>query len=546
MYKALYRRYRPNTFNELLGQEHITTTLKNQIINENIGHAYLFSGTRGTGKTSAARIFARAVNCLDLQEGEPCNKCKNCIEILNETTVDIVEMDAASHNSVNDIRELREKVIYPPTNIKKKVYIVDEVHMLSPQAFNAFLKILEEPPSHLIFILATTEPEKIIQTILSRCQRFDFKRIKNEDIIKNMQMIVDELEIQVDEEVLSLIARNSDGAMRDALSLLDQCVSFSQSRIEYDDALDLLGITNKDIIFELIDKIIEKKLEESLNLLDTISSSGKDINQLVKDLINHFRNLMIVKSSKNPKSIIYIDNIENFKNQSENVNIDFILEALNLLIDAENKGRWSGEIRLILEMAIINMVDIEEKLSLRDRVKRLEEGFVPSKENMVRPAPVKGKEEVKDGVKAQAEILEKKTDSSLVKEPLETSGDSSQEKSFIDLDLETIKNHWDTILKEIKAKKISLYALIREGKLLEYKNNQLEINYDDSFGFHHSAISKEDNREFVQELVSKYFNIDIVISFTIGSLIIKAKEDTKEDAINKVVEVFGADIVEIN
>lgn len=548
MYRALYRRFRPKTFKDLLGQEHITTTLKNQIINENIGHGYLFSGTRGTGKTSAARIFARAVNCLDLQDGEPCNSCENCIEILNESTVDIVEMDAASHNSVNDIRELKEKVIYPPTNIKKKVYIIDEVHMLSTQAFNAFLKILEEPPSHLIFILATTEPEKILQTILSRCQRFDFKRIQSKDIILNMEKIIAQLDIEVDKEVLSLIARNADGAMRDALSLLDQCVSFSEDRIEYSDALDLLGITNRDIIFELVDNLIEKKLEEALNTLDSINASGKDINQLVKDLINHFRNLMIVKSSKNPESIIDIDNIEAFKAQSENVNIDFILESLNLLVDAENKGRWSGEIRLILEMALINMVDIEEKLSLRQRVERLEEGFLPGK---VLKERAEGQEDssIKKEEKLEEKTAKEAVASKSVEDPAPSSKTSeskaSDEKSFINLDLETIKNHWDVILKEIKAKKISLYALIREGKLIEFNNNQLEINYDEGLGFHHGAISKEDNKEFVEEIISKYFNIDIVVSFTLGSLNIKPKEDTKDQAINKVVEVFGEDIVEI-
>src|SRR5690554_1038160 len=237
MYQALYRQYRPKTFDELLGQSHITTTFKNQIKMGNIGHAYLFSGTRGTGKTSAAKIFSRAVNCLNPQGGNPCNECENCQGILDETIMDVIEMDAASHNSVEDIRDLRDKVVYPPSKVAYKVYIIDEVHMLSKSAFNALLKTLEEPPKHLIFLLATTEPERLPQTILSRCQRFDFRRITKQDMVLNMKKIIQDMDIQVDDRVLNLIASNSDGAMRDALSLLDQCISFSGERLDYEDAL---------------------------------------------------------------------------------------------------------------------------------------------------------------------------------------------------------------------------------------------------------------------------------------------------------------------
>nr|WP_300003695.1 DNA polymerase III subunit gamma/tau [Tissierella sp.] len=552
MYQALYRKYRPKTFKDLLGQDHITTTLKNQIKHENIGHAYLFSGTRGTGKTSAAKIFSRAVNCLDLQDGEPCNKCKNCIEILRETTVDVVEMDAASNNKVDDIRELREKVVYPPTNIMKKVYIIDEVHMLTNSAFNALLKTLEEPPKHLIFILATTEPEKIPQTILSRCQRFDFKRIQARHIVENMEMITGEMEIDVDKKVLNLIARNSDGAMRDALSLLDQCISFTDDRIEYSDALDLLGIANSDILFTMIDNIKEKKIEEALDALETINQSGKDINRLVKDLIDHFRNLMIIKSSKNPETIIDIDNMEKFKTQAETMSIQFILQSLNILIDAENKGRWSGEIRLILEIALIKMIDIEQELGLLDRIKRLEEGYVaPNQAQTGTVTRQTASPEVQSPAQAQTPSAPSKTPPQAVKRQATSSQapeDGSVGEAFIDLDLATISNHWDTILKEIKVRKVSLFALIREGKLKNYENDQLEINFDQAFNFHHGAVSKEDNKSLVEEIVSKYFNIDTVVSFTLGSLIIDqpvVEEKSDEDAIKEVIDFFGEDIVEI-
>ena len=261
MYQALYRQYRPKTFDEVLGQEHITTTLKNQIKSNNIGHAYLFAGTRGTGKTSTAKIFSRAVNCLNPIDGNPCNQCEICKGILNESIMDVIEMDAASNRKIEDIRELKDKVIYPPAKARYKIYIIDEVHMLTTQAFNALLKTLEEPPKHLIFILATTELQKLPQTILSRCQRFDFKRISSMDIVTNMQRIRDKLNIKIDDRVLKLIARNSDGAMRDALSLLDQCISYKTEDLTYEDALNILGIANTDFIFDLVDHIKNKDLE---------------------------------------------------------------------------------------------------------------------------------------------------------------------------------------------------------------------------------------------------------------------------------------------
>ena len=272
MHKALYRVYRPQKFEDVVGQEHITKTLRNQIENNNIGHAYLFSGTRGTGKTSTAKIFARAVNCLESIEQEPCNECEVCKDILHDNIMDVVEIDAASNNSVDDIRELRENVKYSPTKAKYKVYIIDEVHMLSQGAFNALLKTLEEPPSYVIFILATTEPHKIPATILSRCQRFDFKRVTVKDITSRMKKICVEENIEVEEKALNLIARNSQGALRDALSILDQCISFGDNKIEYKDVVELLGTVNVEQLFDLAQYIINQDTKESLKILNEFIS----------------------------------------------------------------------------------------------------------------------------------------------------------------------------------------------------------------------------------------------------------------------------------
>lgn len=548
MYQALYRKYRPKTFDELLGQKHITTTLKNQVLNGNIGHAYLFSGTRGTGKTSAAKIFSRAVNCLNPKDGNPCNECDSCKGILNESIMDVIEMDAASNNSVDDVRDLKEKVIYPPAMTKYKVYIIDEVHMLSKGAFNALLKTLEEPPKHLIFILATTEPERLPQTILSRCQRFDFKRITTRDIILNMRSIANELNIEVDDSVLRLIARNSDGAMRDAQSLLDQCFSFNGDKITYEDATDILGIANKDLIYNMVLDIKEKNLDKVLLAIDEIIQNGKDINQFIKDLINYFRDLMIVKTSSNPNEILETESIESLMEISNNMNLDYILKALNILTDAESRGKWSTQPRIILEMAAVKLVNLEDEISLEERVRRLEQGIRPMEE------PKEIKREVLRSTENTTRPVENIVRPTEDKEPeKEVTGEEpiaeEIQKSDIDgytLTLDRIRDEWQKVLQNIKAKKINIYALILEGELLSFENNLLTIGYKEGYGFHREAINAPQNKKLVEEIVSKYFNREISINFIIKDNFINThKDDKKEDAIKGIIDFFGKDIVEI-
>lgn len=554
MYQALYRRYRPKSFEELLGQDHITRTLKNQIIKENIGHAYLFSGTRGTGKTSAAKIFSRAVNCLKPQDGNPCNECENCKGILEETVMDVIEMDAASNNSVDDIRDLREKVVYPPAKVKYKVYIIDEVHMLSKGAFNALLKTLEEPPKHLIFILATTEPERLPQTILSRCQRFDFKRITNKDLVLNMESIIQSLDIEVHKDVLKLIARNSDGAMRDALSLLDQCISFGGSQIGYDEAIDILGIANKDLIFEMTNDIKDKNLEKALYSIDEIIQNGKDIHQFIKDLINHFRNLMVVKSSKNPDNILELDEIDRYIIQSKSVDMAYILRALEIFTEAESQAKWSTQPRILLEMATIKLVNAEEELSLLERIERLEQGLGPisprSNPREATERPVERRPDTRPNARpAYTEISKKES----TREDSKKQVKIEEEKPIVDdgsvLLLDRIIDDWPKILQEIKSSKISLYALIVEGELLSFENNLLTVGYKDSFGFHQQAISKRDNKEFVEKILSKHFSKNITINFIMGSQKLKSNEtkndDSRDESIKGVIDFFGEDMVEI-
>ena len=284
-YTALYRKFRPLNFSEMVGQEHITRTLRNQVIEQRVGHAYLFNGGRGTGKTSAAKILARAVNCLNPKDGEPCNECEICKAILSGSLTDVVEMDAASNNSVEDIRAIRDEVNFLPTRAKYRVYIIDEVHMLSTGAFNALLKTLEEPPEHVKFILATTEPQKLPATILSRCQRFDFKRISTQDIIKRLGIICKESNIQISKEALELISILSEGAMRDAISILERCAAEQTEEINEDKVRDLVGIPKITYINKLAKGIINKEPEEAINIVNTILEEGKDIDNFLWELI---------------------------------------------------------------------------------------------------------------------------------------------------------------------------------------------------------------------------------------------------------------------
>ena len=300
-YKALYREWRPQTFGDVVGQAHITKTLRNAIKNDRIAHAYLLCGTRGTGKTSTAKILSKAINCLHPIDGEPCNECEMCLSISEGTAIDVTELDAASHNSVENIRDIIDDVQYPPQKAKYKVFIIDEVHMLSMGAVNAFLKTLEEPPSRVVFILATTDPQKLPITILSRCQRFDFKRISSENVFCRLKKITDSLGTNIDDDSLKLLARISDGAMRDALSVLDQAISLN-NKVTYEQLVDMLGITTNDSMIGIVDNIISRDTEKAIRFINKLIADGKDVLMLIRELITHMRNLIMITVSNNLKN----------------------------------------------------------------------------------------------------------------------------------------------------------------------------------------------------------------------------------------------------
>lgn len=357
MYQALYRSFRPETFESILGQEHIVKILKNQIDTATTSHAYLFCGTRGTGKTSTARILAKGMNCLAPEGGRPCGVCENCVSIKNGTFMDVIEIDAASNNGVENIRELRESVKYPPVAGRCKVYIIDEVHMLTGGAFNALLKTLEEPPENVMFILATTEVNKLPATILSRCLRLDFKRIPERQLKDGMRKICDQLGIQVEESALGLICANADGSVRDGLSLLDQCISGGGKTVSRDEVLELIGASGEEVLMELTDYVTGGQVARALVLLNRLLADGKDVRQLMKDWIEHYRCLLMTKYIKNPEEVLNLsaENVERIRSQSQRLSLPVINNSILELSKTLTDAKWSTQPRVLLELAIVRL-----------------------------------------------------------------------------------------------------------------------------------------------------------------------------------------------
>lgn len=372
MTKALYRQYRPKVFEQVLGQDKVINVLKNQIKNKNFSHAYLFAGERGCGKTSAAKIFAKAINCLNPKDGSPCLECENCRAIEEETSLDVVEMDAASNRRIDDIRNLRDNVIYPPANLKYKVYIIDEAHMITREAFNALLKIMEEPPKHLVFILATTEIDKIPKTILSRVQKFEFNKIDSSKIKEQINIILKDQNVKMENEAIDLIITKAKGAMRDALSILDQVLSFDKKEFMLKDVEFILGSVGFEKINKLVTSIIVKDQRQSLNDLLDIRNDGKSNLDIVDSLINFYRDLMVLKVSGDDMDFENRDRLNFLKEKVNEISLDRILTSLDVLNDYCIKINNSSNTDILSEVLVLRLIDTVDTNSLRSRVEKLE------------------------------------------------------------------------------------------------------------------------------------------------------------------------------
>ena len=378
-YTALYRKFRPDNFKDVKGQDHIVTTLKNQIQADRIGHAYLFCGTRGTGKTSIAKLFAKTVNCEHPVDGSPCGECASCKSIAAGASMNVIEIDAASNNGVDNIREIVDEVSYSPAEGKYKVYIIDEVHMLSIGAFNALLKTLEEPPSYVIFILATTEVHKIPITILSRCQRYDFKRISIETITSRMQELMEAEGVQVEERALRYVAKTADGSMRDALSLLDQCIAFHFGKeLTYEKVLDVLGAVDTEVFSRLYRQVLNRDVLGCINLLEEIIMQGRELTQFVSDFSWYLRNLLLVKTSDNMEDVIDVskDNLVRLQEEAKETDMDTIIRYIRIFSELSAKMKYATQKRILLEVALIKLCKPSMETNqdaLLDRIRMMEE-----------------------------------------------------------------------------------------------------------------------------------------------------------------------------
>jgi DNA polymerase-3 subunit gamma/tau len=512
-YLALYRKYRPTTFENLIGQEHIVKTLANQIVNDRIGHAYLFTGTRGTGKTSAAKIFAKAINCLNPKNGSPCGECEVCKTLSDPSNIDVVEIDAASNNGVNEIRDLREKVQYPPVSCKYKVYIIDEVHMLTGAAFNALLKTLEEPPKHAVFILATTEVHKIPATILSRCMRFDFHLISTEQIAKLISDIYDEQGKTYEKEAILAIAKAGEGSIRDALSIADIAISYSSGALTYDDTMEILGSSNEALLNKFINALLSSNAGAVLQVVDELSALGKSMGVLVRDVTSMIRDILVVKTCANANSILGLPahKFNDLKALAETVPEERLLRIMTVFSDAESVLKYSNHPRIIFETAAVkaSRPDSDYNLeALLARVKQLEDRL--EKGALIKQAVVEG---------APTPVVE--APKKIKQFIYETTEDELKGKVLLHLrkiNSEMLWNVFQTVKFKIDANTLKLTAQNKEDfDFLESQTNKIKI----------------------VDALSEYQNFDLVIKLSEAEQNLEAVDQATE----RMKKIFGDNIV---
>lgn len=523
-YTALYRKFRPLKFADMVGQERITRTLKNQIIAGRVGHAYLFNGGRGTGKTTSAKILARAVNCLNPQNGEPCNECEICKEILDGSLTDVVEMDAASNNSVEDIRSIRDEVNFLPTKAKYRVYIIDEVHMLSIGAFNALLKTLEEPPAHVKFILATTEPQKLPTTILSRCQRFDFKKISEEDIIKRLKVICDEAKINIDDDALNLIAILAEGAMRDAISILERCYQESSENITSNMVKELVGIPSLVTINKISKGIIESDEITSLQAIDDVIKDGKDLYNFLWETIKYIKDILVYKSTE--KLEIYSETeIEQIKELANKVSKERLLQIIYQLSDLENSIKWSAQKTIMLQAGVIRACNekaeiIENKQTndsnLETRVLNLERKLEAlSNGNLIKTA------NNINSVKKEAREINKKSEKQTISTPKAANNVGDSEV-------------WSKIILNLKQQgKLRLYTTLVNTKINIINDMVWEVIFQNGLtDFTKKILEDSTNRNDLNKTIFLEVGKEITLKFIDGKNN-KTKISNNEEKIEK-------------
>ncbi len=574
-YQVLALKWRPAGFEQVVAQDHVTRTLQNAVASGRIANAYLFAGPRGVGKTTTARIFAKALNCKKGPTPTPCNECVNCVEIAAGRSLDVLEIDGASNRGIDEIRNLRENIRYAPNSSKFKIYIVDEVHMLTTEAFNALLKTLEEPPPHVKFIFATTEPHRVPATILSRCQRFDFKRIPIDQIIQQLKLICEHEKIQIDDESLLVIAKKADGSLRDAESLLDQLVSFVGENIQIDQVLDAFSVVSQDLYFEFTDILAEKKVHEGLRFVDRLINSGHDINEFLIGLIEHFRNLLFAKATRDGK---LLETSENYKQlyfqKSEAFSEQDLLRFIQIVSDTEYSIRRSPNPRVKLEMTVIKLLKMDRSVTLDEVIEKLNEigsseprtaapavprPAAPVKQTQQRPAEAAPTRK-STGTEAQKKSLiypnpassEKKEPS--VQEPQVEPHEPEEDKPIT---LELFRERWQEIVQHVQTRRLYVSVFLKEGEPIRFEKNILEIGFSEENGFQIESLRR--NREIIIQAVQEILGCSIGLKFVKAKLerkrkieVFDSKDAEKPSApkkidpmVKRIIDIFDGELITI-
>jgi len=523
-HQSLYRKWRPQTFEDIIGQKHITQTLINAISLNRISHAYIFSGPRGVGKTTTARILAKSLNCEKGPTPYPCNKCERCIRITNGYSMDVMEIDGASNNGVDSIRELRNKVNFAPAEGRYKTYIIDEVHMLSQGAFNALLKTLEEPPLHVIFIFATTDPHKIPSTILSRCQWFNFRRISLADIVAKLKMIVKDEKLNIDDKTLNIIARSSTGSMRDAESALDQIIAYCGKNITSQSVKEVLGIIEEEVFFEFLEAIIKNDTLNGIEIINRTSDLGEDASQFIKNLMEYVHNLSLAKVCQkeilNLKGI-FTEDRERLLKQSKTIKLEKLFSIVNYLAEAERKMRYTRHPWILLEMLVIKFT-AGENYSLKEVEEKKDEYLLD----------FSTKKDVSESGKKNAVTREEVPPKKKIQDKVKTKEDSPIQAKEVSTDLD-FNQAWPIILNKVKKTKMAVYSFIIANNLITIENNKLIIGFNKEYTFHKESLEKQNNKILLQDLIKKETGRVLAIECIIndngkGDSFLEAEQENKK------------------
>jgi len=516
-YTVFALKWRPQDFESIIGQDRIVATLKNSIQKSRLAHAYLFTGPKGVGKTSTARILAKALNCKDGPTIKPCQKCSSCLEINQGRSLDVIEIDGASNRGIDEIRALRENVKFSPTNGKYKIYIIDEVHQITPDGFNALLKTLEEPPEFVKFIFATTNPQKVMPTIISRCQRMDFRRITTIEIISQLEKISRQEKIAVDKEVLFAIAKSSDGSLRDAESVLDQLVSFSKGNISLKDAISVLGMVEQDVLFALTDKIIQKDPIEALKLFNDIIDEGKDPGVFLINLIEHFRNLMIAKVSKADSKLVDLppEICDRLLKQSLSLSLEEIFTAFNTLV------------------------------ATQEMTKRLDSQRIPLEISLVKLAYSKSQTSASVSDDAQKNKLDPSSnlspESKSIAVPIEKNEPPMRQVASISL--ESVKNAWDNIITNLAKIKMSTATYLSEGQPTKIAGNILTVAFSKKCSLHKESLESKENKAMIEKAASELCNVDLKVNFVLVADLPENTDAGNNPFVKSALDMFGGRVI---